>query len=62
MINDIVNPEEKPAAFGRADESQFLSTSLSINNTDRTGRLRLFPPTDATYSLFSDNKLLLDQD
>lgn len=62
MTNDIVNPDKKPVVFERPGDNQFLSESQSINDTDRTGRQRLFPPTDATYSLFSENKLLLDQD
>ena len=62
MTNDIVNPDKKPAVSERPGDNQFLSESQSINDTDSTGRQRLFPPTDATYSLFSENKLLLDQD
>jgi hypothetical protein len=62
MTNDIVSPDKKPAVFERLGDNQFLSTSQSINDTDKTGRQRLFPPTDATYSLFSENKLLLDED
>jgi hypothetical protein len=62
MTNNIVNSDEKPTVFDRDGDNQFLSTSQSINDTDKTGRQRLFPPTDATYSLFSENKLLLDED
>ena len=50
MTNDIVSPDKKPAVFERLGDNQLLSTSQSINDTDKTGgRQRLFPPTDATY-------------
>lgn len=62
MTNNIVSPDEQPALIECHDDNQFLSGSQSINDTDKTGRQRLFPPADATYSLFSENKLLLDQD
>ena len=62
MTNNIVSPDEKLTVFDRDGDNQFLSTSQSINDTDKTGRQRLFPPADATYSLFSENKLLLDED
>jgi hypothetical protein len=48
MTNDIVSPDKKPTVFDRDGDNQFLSTSQSINDTDKTGRQRLFPPTDAT--------------
>ena len=62
MTNDIVDLDKKPTVIDRHGDNRLLSRSKSINDTDKTGRQRLFPPADATYSLFSENKLLLDED
>jgi hypothetical protein len=62
MTNNIVSPDTKSADIERPGDDQFLSESRSSDDIDKTGRQRLFPSTDTTYSLFSENKLLLDQD
>jgi len=62
MTTEITSPDKPLLMLNGYGDNQLLSASKSINDSDKTGRLRLFPPTDATYSLFSENNLLLDQD